>query len=178
MGGMNKTDGDGSISECVDHQYCPLQKSVMIYDTATDSWSTSTAPDMPEALTGQCAAAVDGKSYIMGGNGHYPGVVSNNTQIFDPATNKWSMGPLAAENCARNEFGLAVLDGTIHSVGSNNCNVIYSDVRQCHGVLEYERYGHSGFSPARSVVIAIGGGFPPQPGCCPFLACCHHVTPL
>merc|ERR1740130_1092585 len=87
--------------------------SVMVYDTATDKWST--APDMlVGGRVGQRAASVDGKIYVIGGNRH--GAACNKTQIFDPATNQWTMGPDMIK-IRGNDFGVAVLDGNIYAVG-------------------------------------------------------------
>jgi len=87
--------------------------SVMLYDTATDKWST--APDMLVGLVGQRAASVDGKIYVIGGE-YVHGDACNKTQIFDPATNQWTMGPDMIESRGA-DFGVAVLDGNIYALG-------------------------------------------------------------
>jgi len=110
MGGMNGTffpDQEGQGRK-------DILTSVMVYDTATDKWSS--APDMlVGGQVGQRAASVDGKIYVIGGDDRH-GAACNKTQIFDPATNQWTMGPdmIAIRG---EDFGVAVLDGNIYAVG-------------------------------------------------------------
>ncbi len=60
----------------------------VVYNATTDTWRP--APVMPFGVTDPAVAAIDGKFYVVGGR------PNPRTQIFDPATNTWSQGPLVA----------------------------------------------------------------------------------
>ncbi len=59
-----------------------------VYDVATDTWTTK--EPMPTAVYYYASAVVNGKIYILGGIG--PNANSDTVQIYDPATDSWSMG--------------------------------------------------------------------------------------
>src|SRR5207302_4431076 len=61
----------------------------VIYNPGTDAWRVG--PSMPIGVTDPATGVLAGKAILVGG---HPVAV---TQIFDPATNSWSLGaPIAA----------------------------------------------------------------------------------
>jgi subtilisin family serine protease len=58
----------------------------VVYNATTNSWRT--APSAPVGVTDPAVAVLGGKFYVVGGR---PQAL---TQIFDPASNTWSQGPL------------------------------------------------------------------------------------
>jgi N-acetylneuraminic acid mutarotase len=63
-----------------------------VYDIATDSWTTKTS--IPTPVWGCASAASGGKIFIMGGQNQYlrDNMNVNLNQIYDPATDSWSLG--------------------------------------------------------------------------------------
>ncbi len=64
-----------------------------IYDPAANSWSSGVSMLYP--VVGYASAVVDNKIYVIGGQDEYLSSASNNVafaQIYDPATNAWSLG--------------------------------------------------------------------------------------
>jgi N-acetylneuraminic acid mutarotase len=84
-----------------------------VYDIATGTWSTG-AP-MPTARSGIGAAALDGKIYVIGGEGwdKYGGVFRAN-EAYDPQTNSWEEAP--AMPTPRHGFAKGVVDGKLYAV--------------------------------------------------------------
>jgi N-acetylneuraminic acid mutarotase len=67
-----------------------------VYDVANDSWTTKKPIHYP--VDTYASAVVDGKIYVIGGfEGLYHGVPIGYTQIYDPVTDKWSLGALLPE---------------------------------------------------------------------------------
>ncbi len=65
-----------------------------VYDPAIDSWTTKAA--IPEPVAHSANAVIDSKIYVITGT-HYGNepqyyVPINATQIYDPSTDKWSLG--------------------------------------------------------------------------------------
>lgn len=101
------------------------------YDPVTDSWTTK-AP-MPTARAGAGAIAYDGKLYVIGGstsvaytNPDYAASLTALAEIYDPATNTWSVGdPMLT---ARQAPHIATGNGSIYvsagygTTGSVNVN--------------------------------------------------------
>ncbi len=92
----------------------PSQTNILIYDPATDSWSTG--PEIPvDRRRGASGVVVhDGLIYLVGGNtrGHMSGYVPW-LDVFDPATERWTQLPDAPH--ARDHFHVAVIDGHIYA---------------------------------------------------------------
>jgi len=63
--------------------------TVMYYDTATDTWTSTGLTPIPNAAQNWQAVFIDGKFYLPGG---YNGAHNNWLQIYDPATNTWTAG--------------------------------------------------------------------------------------
>ena len=89
------------------------------YDIATNTWATR-AP-MPTARSGTGIAALDGKIYVLGGEGwvdDFGGVFRAN-EVYDPNTNTWSRA--ARMITPRHGFAVAQVGKTIYAVsGVNN----------------------------------------------------------
>ena len=89
------------------------------YDIATNTWATR-AP-MPTARSGTGIAALDGKIYVLGGEGwvdDFGGVFRAN-EVYDPSTNTWSRA--ARMITPRHGFAVAQVGKTIYAVsGVNN----------------------------------------------------------
>jgi N-acetylneuraminic acid mutarotase len=89
------------------------------YDIATNTWATR-AP-MPTARSGTGIATLDGKIYVLGGEGwvdDFGGVFRAN-EVYDPNTNTWSRA--ARMITPRHGFAVAQVGKTIYAVsGVNN----------------------------------------------------------
>lgn len=83
IGGWNTDDGYGG----------PPVGTNEVYDPATNTWTTK-AP-MPVPVRGAACAAIDGKIYVAGGSKTPRDVpdYENTLQIYDTATDTWSIGP-------------------------------------------------------------------------------------
>jgi hypothetical protein len=67
-----EADANGIFAQC------------QVYDIAADTWSTkSVKAYFPRGFSGYASVVLDNRIYFIG---------SNNTQIYDPATEKWSYG--------------------------------------------------------------------------------------
>jgi N-acetylneuraminic acid mutarotase len=102
--------------------------TVEIYDPATDTWTQ--ASDMPRPRSGHSASVVDGKIYIIGGQGEemlklwQEGKIDTDEMeeffsivyVYDPATDTWTTAadPLPT---ARAGLTAAVVDGKIYAIG-------------------------------------------------------------
>jgi|WetSurMetagenome_2_1015567.scaffolds.fasta_scaffold76403_1 N-acetylneuraminic acid mutarotase len=71
-----------------------------VYDPSTDSWSTMAS--IPTPVAGYASAVLDSKIYIIGGGPaftDYHNITSTSiVQIFDPATNQWTLGKPLPKN--------------------------------------------------------------------------------
>ncbi len=100
------------------------QNTTQIYDPVANTWSI--AAPLPQAVEQMTSAAVNGKIYVLGGDG---GVDYN--QIYDPVKNRWSRGALMP--VGRGGTGSAVVKGKIYVFGgfgdSENYNQIYDPAK-------------------------------------------------
>src|SRR5215471_11811255 len=89
------------------------------YDIATNTWATR-AP-MPTARSGTGIAVLDGKIYVLGGEGwidDFGGVFRTN-EVYDPKTNSWSRATRMIT--PRHGFAVAQVGKAIYAVsGVNN----------------------------------------------------------
>jgi kelch-like protein 17 (actinfilin)/kelch-like protein 20 len=86
--------------------------SLNIYDPAADRWTAGAPMRAPRA--GCCAAALDGKLYVIGGSETNSGFLDR-VEIYDPATKAWQDGPSIPEG--REDMGAAAVDGKIYAMG-------------------------------------------------------------
>jgi N-acetylneuraminic acid mutarotase len=87
-----------------------------IYDTTTDSWSFGTP--IPTAVkSAACVSSVTfpSKIFLIGGELATGGSGTNNTQIYNPEKDSWSVG--ASMPTARFGIAIATLDGAIYAIG-------------------------------------------------------------
>jgi N-acetylneuraminic acid mutarotase len=104
----------GAIGSCFPNGRASNVSMNEVYDIATDIWSTR-AP-MPSARGGLGAAVLDGKIYVIGGEGwadELSGVFRTN-EAYDPKTNGWV--EKASMPTARHGFAKGVLDGKLYAV--------------------------------------------------------------
>lgn len=93
-----------------------------IYDPATGTWQEG--PAMPIAAGGPGGSVIDGKLYVVGGiqGSVMPmaSVMLSTLQIFDPATNSWTLG--APMPTPRAFVSTAVVDGKLYALGGTDPN--------------------------------------------------------
>ena len=104
----------GTIGSCFPGGWASNVSMNEVYDIATDTWSTR-AP-MPTARSAVGAAVIDGRIYVIGGEGwvdQLGGVFCTN-EAYDPTRNSWvEKTPMPA---ARHGFAKGVLDGKLFAV--------------------------------------------------------------
>ncbi len=109
----------GRVGSCFSNGWSSNVWMNEAYDIATDTWATR-AP-MPTARSGTGIAALDGKIYVLGGEGwvdDFGGVFRAN-EIYDPKSNSWSRG--ARMITPRHGFAVADIGHAIYAVsGVNN----------------------------------------------------------
>jgi N-acetylneuraminic acid mutarotase len=109
----------GRVGSCFSGGWSSNVSMNEVYDIATDTWSTK-AP-VPTARSGIGVAALDGKIYVLGGEGwidDFGGVFRAN-EAYDPKTNLWAKE--ARMPTPRHGFAKAVVDGKLYAVsGVNN----------------------------------------------------------
>ena len=96
------------------------------YDPATDTWRERSP--LPTPRSAHASAAVNGKVYVIGGGatGTWRHVGTAKVDIYDPATNLWSVG--ADIPTPRGGVVAGAIDGYIYVVGGSNRNFAYSDL--------------------------------------------------
>ncbi len=105
-----------------------------VYDPETHAWTAIAPP--PLNVAGAAGAFLDGKLYVYGGFnscGAFCGSYELDTQIYNPATNSWRMGPGLPEDVAPEFAGVATLDGRMYLVGgcpeeTEGCNAVSRNV--------------------------------------------------
>jgi len=109
----------GRVGSCYSNGWSSNVWMNEAYDVATDSWTT--LQPMPTARSGIGVAALDGKIHVLGGEGWIDnfGGVFRAHEIYDPATNRWSIAPRMPT--PRHGFAKAELAGKIYAIsGVNN----------------------------------------------------------
>lgn len=100
-----------------------LVKSTFIYDIVSDTWSVGA--DALEFQGDNCASALNGKVYMVGGYGLGYSYL-NTTEVYNPAQNSWTSLPDMPT--PRGDLMCATLDGEIYVLGgyydptNNNSN--------------------------------------------------------
>jgi N-acetylneuraminic acid mutarotase len=104
----------GTIGSCFPGGWSSNVPMNEVYDIATDTWSTR-AP-MPNARSAIGAAALDGKIYVIGGEGWGDelGRVFRANQAYDPNSNSWA--EKARMPTPRHGFAKGVIDGKFYAV--------------------------------------------------------------
>jgi len=91
-------------------------KPVEIYDPATATWARGAVS--PVEMHHFQGVAYDGKLYVVGAmTGNYPTEPPlPNIYIYDPAVDRWSVGPMIPANRRRGGAGVVVHDGLIYVI--------------------------------------------------------------
>ncbi|KAL2644415.1 hypothetical protein R1flu_012002 [Riccia fluitans] len=95
----------------------PLPTTTYVYDIAQSQWFKG--PDLVEPQSDPCAAALNGKVYLVGGyNAGYDLLAK--VQVYDPASNSWSYAPNMPT--PRGDLMCAAFDGEIYVLGGYSGN--------------------------------------------------------
>jgi N-acetylneuraminic acid mutarotase len=143
MGGMLCSSGAEALKSNVNE----------VYDPATDSWSTNAA--LPLNVTQIDANAVDGLIYVIGGYLSSEGIgkipeISNATQIYDPATDSWSIAKSQIPTPVQG-YASAVIDSKIYVAGGSSSSKTPTNVLQIYDVAtDSWTYGSSLLKAVRS----------------------------
>jgi N-acetylneuraminic acid mutarotase len=109
----------GRVASCYSNGWSTNVWMNEAYDIAADSWTT--LQPMPTARSGTGIAVIDGKLHVLGGEGWIDnfGGVFRTHEVYDPATNRWSIAPRMPT--ARHGFATAQLGNRIYAIsGVNN----------------------------------------------------------
>ncbi len=88
-----------------------------VYDPAANSWRPTSGPgDLPGKLDHVHGVTVGGKIYYVGGLTSWPSPDVGTVRIYDPATDRWSLGADMGDR-RRGGGGVAVHDGKIYYAG-------------------------------------------------------------
>jgi N-acetylneuraminic acid mutarotase len=116
----------GTVGSCFPNGLASNVSMNEVYDIATDTWSTG-AP-MPAARSGLGAAVIDGKIYVIGGEGwvdEWGGAFRTN-EAYDPKGDKWlEETPMPT---ARHGFAKGVINGKLYAVSGTSLTHMFSVV--------------------------------------------------
>jgi N-acetylneuraminic acid mutarotase len=88
-----------------------------VYDPAANSWRPTSGPgDLPGKLDHVHGVTVGGKIYYIGGLTSWPSPDVGTVRIYDPATDRWSLGADMGDR-RRGGGGVAVHNGKIYYAG-------------------------------------------------------------
>jgi N-acetylneuraminic acid mutarotase len=116
----------GTVGSCFPSGWAANVSINEVYDIATDTWSTR-AP-MPTARSGIGAAVIDGKIYVIGGEGWVDesGGVFRTNEAYDPNSNTWvEKTPMPT---ARHGFAKGVFDGKLYTISGVSLMHMFSVV--------------------------------------------------
>jgi len=123
-----------------------------VYDPTAQAWSPI-AP-IPFDVAGASAAFLDGKLYVYGGFAYDCFLFclggEENTQIYNPATNSWSMGVGLPENQSHAFSAVATLDGQMYVIGG--CFGVDVSAIECSGQASDRSYR---YDPASNSWTAV-----------------------
>jgi hypothetical protein len=106
------TDNDG--------KWTTLTKGVMVYDTATDTWDSTTDTNIARRLPG--AVALNGKIYLFGGYDTERNVYES-IEEYDPAANQWTL--IANYLPCPIDSKFLSMGDKIYSLGTDNINQVF-----------------------------------------------------
>lgn len=90
--------------------------NVWAYDPQKDSWTTRAPLLTARHFLGQCAAAVDGIIYLVGGSGAgLPGPLVREVAVYNPMADTWTNG--APMPTGRGNLAACAVDGIIYAIG-------------------------------------------------------------
>ena len=91
---------------------------VWAYDPQADTWTNKAPLPTPRHWLGQCAVAVDGIIYVVGGTGPgTPGTLVLPVAAYNPQTDTWTNG--ANIPTGRGNLVACAVDGIIYAIGGN-----------------------------------------------------------
>ncbi|KAI5060856.1 hypothetical protein GOP47_0023361 [Adiantum capillus-veneris] len=122
-----------------------MVKTTLIYDIVTNTWRKGT--DALDFQGDTCAAALDGKIYMVGGYGVNYSYL-NTTAVYDPATNSWSRLPDMPT--PRGDLMCASLNGEIYVLGG-----YYDPTGDRPNSFSAKM---ESFNPTTGAVVALEGG--------------------
>ncbi|MEO5799590.1 MAG: kelch repeat-containing protein [Gemmatimonadales bacterium] len=88
------------------------ERSTAVYDIAAGRWRPDAAEERPAAGNHHAAEVVNGKLYLLGGLGRD---AEGRVQIYDPVSNRWSLGPPMP--FAAGSSSSALIDGRLYVAG-------------------------------------------------------------
>ncbi|MFT9846049.1 Kelch repeat-containing protein [Aneurinibacillus sp. REN35] len=117
---------------CLDHTVAVVDSNIyvlggnkqnkqFVFDTISNVWSE--IAQSPLCVFGAASVVARGKIYLIGGcseGGPFAGTFYDAVQVYDPATNTWSISP-AKLSCARAQLMAAVVGDTIYAIGGSEC---------------------------------------------------------
>lgn len=112
--------------------------TVEAYDPATNTWTTKTP--MPTRRGELGVAAVNGILYAIGGVDYGPGggapIADGWVEAYDPTTDSWTTkSPMPTP---RSDFGIAVVNGIIYTIGGGGAACAVPTYRACTTVEAYD----------------------------------------
>ncbi len=107
-------------------------ESYATYDLATGTWGTFTPPPSGHGRAAE-AVSVGSKIYLIGGNSGYVFEAYTDMEIYDPATDSWTIGP--SLQTGRYQFGAEYFDGRLYVVGGRN------EAGEAENTVEYLEVG-------------------------------------
>jgi N-acetylneuraminic acid mutarotase len=143
-----------------------IRSSVVIYDPATNQWSTGA--DMPTPRDGMASEFLDGFIYTIGGSNPPAGIdFSNKVERYNPATDQWMTRARLPENVAW--ASASVYNGILYTFGGLfSFSFVGTTSAAVHGYdptsnqwVRYTdmgggRYGHSSEAIGAKILV-IGG---------------------
>jgi len=175
-----------------DDPYDDASNKTEVYDASTDTWSTATP--LPTPVWSYASAVVDNKIYVIGGSGYiiYPGDMLmphlfDLTQIYDPATDTWSLGDpipnlgfaLFAAGATTGVFApkrIYVIGGAT-TVGTNQIYDPETDTWTYGADLPTPRYMLA-VAVVNDRIYALGGVTGPSTSMGPYYAVNEQYTPI
>ena len=162
----------GEVSLIEAHSGAVFSDATEVYDPETDTWA-SAAP-IPNHVAGYASAVLDNKIYIIGGATEGPPVgwhAVNTTQIYDPATNKWTSGA-AIPNTVESALGGAT-NGSMapkriyvfagfDEIGHRDLNQVYDPIINEWAVgakQSFYGYGEIAAAIMDDLIYVIGGSY-------------------
>ena len=97
-----------------------MSNALEVFDPATNTWSTPKTKGSLAPRNNLCACVVRGKIYTLGGyTAESPGDV-NTLEMFDPATNTWSVPETKGSFTPHGAFTANVVNNKIYAIGGYN----------------------------------------------------------
>ena len=135
IGGVTGVWGKGTVLSTVEE-----------YDPATDTWKEKV--DMPFAKRGLAASELNGKIYVVGGEGEGGGKFHSSVLEYDPMADAWR--EVADMPTRRGYFSNAAVDGRIYAIGGITGNAPLPTVE------EYDPEGLQAVSPRAKLPTTWG----------------------